>query len=314
MLRSAGREVRIELVVDPVLLRAGALAGEVGAPHHGPAQLLETVPVDAVIVCASTDAHLGLARVCAATAVPTLIDKPLAATLEQADEIVAAFANAGVSLFPGQSTRFHPSLRRLKVMIEAGKLGDVGLIATHHAQGYAWPGAWRAWQHEPERSGGQIVHLGIHDIDLTCWLAGAAPSRVRAVGRSLVPGRLGSWASYAVQASFSNGALGLVTGSWDVIPPEVKRKTCLVVGSAGRAGHDSARDDFPALPGRSPDAPAGYPIALRDQLAHWLDCIEHGAEPIVTPGQARTSLAVALATERSARDDGRPVVVEGING
>jgi predicted dehydrogenase len=313
-LRRTGRDARIDLVVDPVLTRARALAGEIGASHHGPPELLETVPVDAVIVCASTDAHLELAGVCAALAVPALIDKPLAATLEDADEIVATFAHAGVPLFPGQSTRFHPTLRRLKALIEDGELGDLGLIAAHHIQGYAWPGAWRAWQHDPGRSGGQIVHLGIHDIDLACWLAGSAPSRVRAVACRLVPGRPGSWASYAMQASFSNGALGLVTGSWDAVPADVQRKKCLVVGSAGRAGHDSARDEFAALPGRPPGAPAGYAIALRDQLGHWLDCLEQGAEPIVTPSQARTSLAVALATERSARDDGTPVAVEGISG
>jgi UDP-N-acetylglucosamine 3-dehydrogenase len=181
MLRSAGRDVRIELVVDLVPSMASALAGAFGVPAHGPAQLLETVRVDAVIVCAGTDDHLGLARICAELPVPTLIDKPLATTLEHADEIVAAFVNAGVPLFPGQSTRFHPALRRLKALIEDGRLGDVGLVATHHAQGYAWPGAWHAWRHEPARSGGQIVHLGIHDIDLTCWLAGAPPSWVRAV-------------------------------------------------------------------------------------------------------------------------------------
>lgn len=313
-LRAAGRDVRIELVVDPVTARAAGLAGEFGVPHCGAPDLLGQVDVDAADVCAPTDAHVALAETCAGLGLPTLIEKPLAPTLAGADRILDAFATAGVPLFPGHSTRFDPVARHLHSVASDGALGEVGLVAIHHAQGYAWADGWRAWQHDAVRSGGRIVHLGIHDLDLACWLVGAAPVQVAAIGRPQAPGRAGSWASYSLQATFANGALALVTATWDVVPAELMRKTCLVIGSLGRASHDSADDELLVSGARAGSAPVGYAPALQGQINHWLDCIEGRAEPVVTPRQARTALALAVAGEQSAAAGGETIAIEEVPG
>ena len=306
-LRRAGRHVEIEIVVDPVIARAAALADEFGVPNHGPPDLLAHASVDAVDICTNLDAHLTIALACVELGKPTLIESPLASTLEQAAAIIAAFTLADVPLFPGHSERFDPALRRLRASVVDGSLGDVGVVAVHRAQGHSRADGLSAWPYDSQPTSGRVLRLGIHDIDLACWLVNAAPVRVSSVGRRLAADRPESWASYSVQTVFSDGALALVTASWDVNSAEFQRLTCLAIGSIGRASHDSAHDDLVALPHPSGHAALGRAVAVRDQLAHWLDCITFGVEPVLTPDDARRSLAVALAADRSLAQSGIPV-------
>lgn len=261
--------------------------------------------IDSADVCTPTGSHRAVAMTCASLGLPTLIDKPLAATLADADAIIAAFEAADTRLTPGHSTRFVPALHTLAGVAHSGRLGEVSLVSVSHAQGYAWPGGWRAWQLDPASSGGRIIHFGIHDVDLACWIAADRVAKVRATATPAASGPTSAWSSASIQLMFDGGCLGMITQAWDVRPPSLWRKSCLVVGTLGEATHDSLLDDV--LRSDQPCEPFDYQRSLRDQLEHWLDVIESRSQPIVTPSQARHSLAVVQAAHWSATTDGRVV-------
>jgi predicted dehydrogenase len=302
-LQTAGRDVQLAAVVDAAPDRAAALAGAFGVDRSGPPTLLEDLDVDAVDVCAPTDRHREIAETCARRRLPTLIEKPLAPNLADADAIIDAFARTDTLLVPGHSTRFDPAARQVARALREG-LGRLGLLAVHVYQGYAWRDGWRAWQLDAARSGGRIVHLGIHDIDLVCWLAGAEPICIRAIGRRRSDERPGAWSSYALQLQFDGGAVATVTADWCATPAHVLRRTLLAIGADGRARYDSADDEHVVLGTGGPDRLAGYNASIRDQLRHWIDCLQGRAQPLVPVETPRTALRAALAAERTAASDG----------
>jgi predicted dehydrogenase len=308
-LSRSGRDVRVAVVVDVDRDCGSALAGALGVPWSPDLLSFERETVDVADVCTPTHSHRSISEMCASLRLPTLVDKPLATTLDDVDAMIAAFDSSGVTLTPGHSTRFVPGLRALATAVRSGRLGEPTLVAVSHSQGYAWSRGWRAWQHDTRASGGRIVHFGIHDIDLACWIAGSRVKTVRAIATPSLVGGKGAWSSASIQLGFESECVGLVTQDWEVQPSDLWRKSCRVVGALGDAVHDSMFDEVARA--SQGGEPVDYQISLRDEIANWLDSVEGRAQPVITARQARQSLSVALAARRSAEEDG--LVVEMID-
>jgi predicted dehydrogenase len=310
-LRASGREVSVSAAIDADASRARSFAGELDIPlwSSDVSGSLAAPNVDAVIVCAPTDAHRELTLAAAEAEKPTLVEKPLAATLEEVDTIIEAFEARSVLLFAGHNTRFDPVSEEMRSVAGDGSLGRVSAVVLHQDQGYAWADGWRAWQLDARRSGGRLLHLGIHNIDLACWLIQAGPTVVRAQGLPDPGGAPGAWHSADAQLRFPGGEVALLTWNWQVVPAHVFRRCVVVVGSEGDAWYDSARDELLAVEGPYPDRSVTYERSIAAELAHWLDCVEGFADPLVTPRQARISIEVSLAAERSAAGGGLPVAL-----
>jgi predicted dehydrogenase len=116
---------------------------------------------DFAIVAVPTDEHLPAVRVLAAAGVHVLIEKPLAATRDEADAIIEAVRAAGVHGAVGHVERFNPALLDLRRRVADGQLGEVFLIATERVGPYP----------DRVRDVGVVKDLATHDIDLVGWLA-----------------------------------------------------------------------------------------------------------------------------------------------
>lgn len=143
-----------------------------GGDKFGVAGELEVLPdvealiaagIDAAIVAVPTAFHREVALQLAAAGVHTLIEKPLAPSVAEGREIVAAFEAAGVVGACGYVERCNPALMELSRRVKAGELGEIFQIATRRQGPF------------PERIAdvGVIQDLATHDVDLTAWLAGA---------------------------------------------------------------------------------------------------------------------------------------------
>jgi predicted dehydrogenase len=175
--------------VDPGGDRYGSV-GDRGAIHATVAELLHNGRPDFAIVAVPTEEHLPVARELAQAGVHLLVEKPLAATSEEASELIGIVREAGVHAAVGHVERFNPALVALRERRE--EVGDAILIATERVGPFP----------DRVRDIGVVKDLATHDLDLVRWLGGAPVRTLAAqtayrMGREhedlvLVTGRLGS--------------------------------------------------------------------------------------------------------------------------
>ncbi len=268
--------------------------------------------VDVADVCTITTAHKEgvLAAVRAGTAV--ICEKPLARTVADCEEIVAACEAAGVPLYVAQVVRFFPQFEKAKEILDSGQLGEPGVIRTVRAGSMP---AWgeRAWFHDFEQSGGVLMDVGIHDIDFARWCFGEV---IRVFARGLSYQGENGRDHALTTLRFANGAVGHIESSW-AHPPGQFRTRFEIAGTEGLMEWDSQKDaPFRlALSGDdgSVNRSAASPLATESdpyyaELAHFLDCLENGSPCRVTPHDGLMAVKVSLAALESMRL-GRPVEV-----
>lgn len=135
-------------------------------------ELLDDPAVGAVYVATPNHAHREPAEACAAAGVPTLLEKPLAHTVEDAAAIVTAFERTGTPLAVAFDQRHHPAHQKLAELVAAGALGTVTHARIHYA---CWlPADWSPdqeahdnWRRDAARAGGgAAIDLAPHGLDL----------------------------------------------------------------------------------------------------------------------------------------------------
>lgn len=150
-------------------LQLVAVADAYGDPHGASGDLELCGSIEALIgqgldlaVCAvPTGLHEEVGLALAAAGVHTLVEKPIADTVQAGQNLVEAFEEAGLVGAVGHIERFNPALQSLRSRIASGDLGEVYQIATRRQGPF------------PARIAdvGVVKDLGTHDIDLTSWLA-----------------------------------------------------------------------------------------------------------------------------------------------
>lgn len=161
------RGVVLAAVADPVRQRCVAVAPGVPA-FAAAAEVIEAGAADALVLATPVAAHVADARLAAAAGLPTLIEKPPAPTVRDAELLVALDPMPSV----GFNRRFEPELRRLRDVISG--LEAVDLELTLQRRRRSWP--------SHETSDPVELDLGPHLIDLALWLTAGEPAHVQ--GRS----------------------------------------------------------------------------------------------------------------------------------
>lgn len=111
--------------------------------------------------------------------------KPLACTLNEANQMVAAAQTADRLLAVGLFRRFFPALQTIKALVAGGALGTP--TSFHFAEGGAfnWPAASASFFQKQHSQGGVLLDLGVHLLDLSCWWFGAIlPTAIYLLNRS----------------------------------------------------------------------------------------------------------------------------------
>ena len=199
-----GRHHARILQSHPQIQFAGAVdpAGDRFNIVHDPALVLASLDEllaarpDFAIVAVPTEEHLPVVRTLTAAGINLLVEKPLAATSEEARELIAAVRDAGVHAAVGHVERFNPALLELRRRTQEGQLGEVFLIATERVGPFP----------DRVRDVGVVKDLATHDLDLVRWLGGAAVEQLAAQTQHrmdrahedlvLVTGRLASGSTF----------------------------------------------------------------------------------------------------------------------
>jgi predicted dehydrogenase len=132
--------------------------------------------VDAAVVTAANADHRQWVEASAAAGVDVLCEKPLATTTEDAEAMVDACEEAGVSLGVAMPVRFCEPARRAKAAVESGDLGDLQAIVGTNLLQWTSGGSWMT---DPAKSGGgAIMDHTVHVVDLARWITGQEVTEV----------------------------------------------------------------------------------------------------------------------------------------
>ena len=169
-------DVRLTAIAAETVGEAEPLATDLGARVAPTAKsLCASDDVDLVVVASPTYLHAEHVIAAARAGKHVFCEKPIARTLDDARAMVQACDEAGVRLAIGHVVRLFPEYRRAKELLDAGVLGRAA-IATF-TRGTLSVGAARAWYLDHAKSGGVVLDLMLHDLDVLRWWFGE-PARV----------------------------------------------------------------------------------------------------------------------------------------
>jgi predicted dehydrogenase len=303
----AGRsDIVLAAVADPVpeALSQAASSGR-AQPFTEPLAMIDEASLDAIVIAAPTTSHLPLALAAIDRDIAVLIEKPLAATVDEAMQIAAAARRRGVPVQVGHVERFNPAVLELGRLIDAGWLSSIYAIASRRA------GPFPA----RIRDVGVTIDLATHDVDILSWIAGERPSRVyaetaqriHADHEDLLFGLL----------HFPSGATGMLDVNW--LTP-VKRRQLVVVGEEGmfeldyltqRLTFTKATDTTnprliqgyaPTFEGEVAELPVESAEPLAAELDAFLRVVRTGGRPVVDAEDGLWAVAVATSLLSAAAD------------
>jgi predicted dehydrogenase len=307
---AASTRAKLTGIYDPDQERAKTVGWEAGAQEMAFADLLETS--DAVIVAAPAEAHYDLATRALRAGKHVLVEKPIAATLEQADEMAALATQKGLVLQVGHLERFSGAYQAM-----AGKIGaPLYIEATRIA---------------PFKPRGTVVSvildLMIHDLDLVLALIDSEIDSVDAVGAPVASPHEDI---ASARLRFRNGAVATITASR--ISPRTERRMRIFAQNSYMAADFAARKltviaraagDDGSLPAGQHPVPgvAGFGIqdvswdehdSLAAEHAAFVASVLDGAPVLVDAAVGRRALAAALLVGESMLASRERMIASGL--
>lgn len=212
-------KVEIAGIADVDIGRTREKAKKWGVPFFSCnySDVIKTKNVDAVDICVPPNLHLPVAKEACQCKKHIFIEKPIARTVQEADEIIQAAQRANVRLMVGHNFLFNPLVEKVKSIIEADIVGEIRLVKALSL-------GWYLFQKDdfrlsPERSGGgTFIDTGSHFVYLARELVGEIQSVASIVGNLSREEMRGEDIAF-VLLRFQSGALGEITISYSTILP-----------------------------------------------------------------------------------------------
>jgi predicted dehydrogenase len=248
--------------------------------------------VDAAVVGTPNALHAPQAIAFLDAGKHVLVEKPMAASLAEADAMVAAARRSGAFLMVAHCWRFHPDVRALRARVEAGELGEI--VKTRSYGGHAGWGP-SGWFTDPVLAGGgALVDMGVHAIDTARYLLGdPEPVRVCAA----VGTRYGAYPvddDAVLLLGWANGVTSVVeSGWWQPHLGGLEADTELY----GTGGYARVWDMTEPPPGYQHCTQPMYSA----QLAEFVDAIAAGRQPRPGGEDGRVVVGIVEQAYASAR-------------
>jgi UDP-N-acetylglucosamine 3-dehydrogenase len=299
-------DVEIAVIVDPIKEKAQSLAEQVGARAEIDAEAVFRDPsITLVDIAVPTPLHPELTVRALEVEKHVVLEKPLALTMAEADTILMAAERSEKFLMVAHVLRFWPEYVAIREVIQSGQLGQPLMASAHRLSNRP---QWATWFRDPKASGGAVLDLQIHDLDMVNWLFGR-PKWVYATG---VKGETGGWDHVVAQVEY--GTVRAAVEASQLMPQDFPftagmRIVCEdgVVEYQFRAGGASFENGSPmqylfihktGTPNQPVPIQAGD--AFERQIAYFVECVRSGQPPsIVTPADAYLAVQTSLAARES---------------
>ena len=277
--------------------------------------LLEDPTLDAILIATPVGTHAALAAASLKAGKHTFVEKPLAASAVEAEELARVARDAGLVLMCGHTFTYSPPVRAVKKLLDAGELGDLYFISSSRVN---------LGLHQRDVS--VLWDLGPHDFSILRYWLDERPETVAACGRDAVVEGIADVAFLSLR--FGSGTLANLEMSW--LAPSKLRRTVLVGSDKMVVYEDGAPEPVRVFDRgvvyRDPETFGEYHLSYRtgDIVSPHLD----GSEPLAveiddfidsvrteSPRDAQLELALDVvrmieAAETSLVDGGEPVAVE----
>jgi len=279
-LRGLSDRVQVVATVDPVIGKAKRAAASVGAATAVTdyRQILDAV--DAVILVIPHHLHHGIGLACLRAGKHVLIEKPLANTEAECQELIDAADQAGRTLMVAYPLRYHPTLLKLKELIDDKTLGEV-IQASIWTEQLSNRGGEGGWTFSADKlGGGQLFSHGCHYVDLLLWLLGD-PVRGVHLGTHVGTEWMEGEGTSNITLEFASGALGYHFGTWGARGTKLGN-SFHVHGTEGMADFDRTAGTLRIHRGNNVELierTDANSKNLPGELGEFLDCIETGARP-----------------------------------
>lgn len=277
-------------------------------------ELLGDATLDAVVVATSVPTHYALGKRVLEAGKHVLIEKPIALKAADARDLLETAEAKDLRLMVGHLLEYHPGVRKVKQLVDAGELGRVFYIYSNRLN------LGKVRQDE-----NALWSLGPHDISVINYVTGEDPEEVSARGECYLQDDVEDVVFGYIR--YPSGMVGHLHVSW--LDPHKSRKIT-VVGSdkmvvfddmeADRKvtvydkGATTTRTQFETygefvtlhfgdihIPRISNEEP------LRIECQHFVDCVRDGSRPLSDGRDALNVVSVLEAMEISLREGGRPV-------
>ena len=286
---------------------AETFARDFGIPRWYKAHtaLLEDKNVDAVVVLTSTSSHKQVVIDAAHAAKAVFCEKPIAMSVEDAEQMLGVVAKAGILFQPAFQRRFDPGYMAARTQIEQGTIGIPVVLTSTSRDPFRPPLEFC----DPAISGGLISDMGIHDFDVARMFMGDVKS-VYATGATLAYPEMkaiGDIDNAIINLTFQSGALGAVQLSrnavfgYDIRTEIWGTKGSLQIGYLQQTPvlvmtkEGITHDVVPYFMER-------FEGAYLAQIQNFVDTVQGGGEPAVSGSDAVEAIRVSFAATASWRE------------
>jgi predicted dehydrogenase len=308
-LAEEGAPVRLVGVVDPDTARADAVAQEFGCRSFGSIDKLITThsEVQAASVAVPTIYHLGAAKQLMEAGIDVLIEKPLAISLAEVDELIRVAKQLGRIGQVGHLERFNPAVRATLPVITRPMFFEVHRLSVFTPRSLDVD---------------VVLDLMIHDLDIVLSFVNSQVREIRAVGLPILSGKVDI---ANVRLEFESGCVANFTASRvstervrklrffqpkQYVSLDYGRQDVLVfsVGPADASGTPSVN---PQIQVAKPTTTGEEP--LHAELKSFLESVQHRSTPTVTLEDGRRALSVALDIVAAISEHGRKIDLDRLH-
>ena len=269
-------------VVDPLPANRARATDLVGCSTFATLDELVAKGVDAVTIAAPTHLHHQVALACIAHKVNILVEKPIASSVEEGQEIVTAANRAGVTLMVGHVERFNPAVAAIKQAITGEDILSIAIT--------------RVGPFPPRMSNvGVVIDLAVHDIDLIRWFTDSDIVEVQPQLSSAIAEREDI---ALLQFRTASGVLAHINTNW--LTPFKARNVTVATRGKYVMGDLLTRQVTECF-GFKPDGsysmrhlPVGHDEPLRAELIAFLHAVRTQGVPAVTGDEGVASLEIAI--------------------
>ena len=258
-------------------------------------ELLSNPEIEAVSVCVPTTFHYAVVMEAIKAKKHVLVEKPIAFTLNEAEEMIAAAKEAGVMLATGHVERFNPAVQKAKELIDDGVIGDV-VSAFAKRVGPLPPRI---------KDVGVSIDLAIHDLDIMNYLFDEEVTQVYGtMNCSFDDSEFEDHAE--IMVNFDNESTGIIEVNW--LTP-YKRRELELTGTAGIISVDYIKQSIEVFGKFAQDIQIKHEEPLKGELKSFLNAVVNDLEPEITGEDGLKALKMVIAANRSSKEH-RPISFE----
>jgi predicted dehydrogenase len=287
-----------------------------GEPHYE--HLLNGEHLDAVVIATSVHSHFKLAKASLTAGKHTLIEKPMASSSEECEELIDIAKKKGLVLMVGHTFLYSPALRKIKDIVENGDIGEIRYISSRRLSlGLFQKDINVTWDLAP------------HDLSMILHIIGEQPFSLNCRGNAHITPGIEDVTTMWLH--FSKERSAIIQSSW-LDPRKVREMT--IVGSRRMIVYDDvAQQEQIRIYDKSVDKPPHYNTfaeflysyhhgdlyiphvkseePLNNECRHFIECIQRKTTPLTCGERGLELVRILEACSESLKRDGAPVDLNG---